>query len=423
MNPKLYAIQEDRKKVALPGGATLLSQTLPSALSVSMGVWIRSGSRHEEGRLQGISHFLEHMVFKGSRNRSAFEIASCLDRLGGQLDAFTSKESTCFSARVLAEHFDTAIDLLSDLLHNALLEPEMLELEKMVVVEEIRGVTDDPNDWIHDLASEEIFGEHPLAQPILGNEESVLSFSAEDVRQWMKKRYSADRLVIAVAGPLTHEEVFSRVQDHFPRTAAGDVDRDFPSPSKPHKSFRHVSRDLKQQHLWLGRRGMSFHDPRRYGMFLLSTILGGSMSSRLFQEIRERSGLAYSVYSHADFASDTGTLGTSMAVSPKRRKEALGRTLDEFQKLAREGCGEQELEDAKAQLKGSLLLSMESIPGRMARLARNELSYGRFLELEEIVEGVDSVQAGTLQELAEEFLDPESLSLVSIGPNEERSPF
>ncbi len=423
MNTVHISRGEDISKVTLPGGVTLLCQRVPDALSVAVGVWVRSGSRDEDEGQHGITHFLEHMVFKGTKQRSALELALALDRIGGQLDAFTTKELTCFTARVLAEYFDTALDVLSDMLLAPSLEEGLIETEKQVVVEEIRNVFDDPDDLIHELASAEIFGTHPAGRPILGTEASVTGFDHAGLREFLDRRYTAGNIVISVVGPLEHEDVLERVQSWF-SARPGEVQERPALPTPPAAArARVVSRDLQQQHLWLGRKTMGSGDPDRYALLIMSTMLGGSMSSRLFQAIREHAGLAYSIFSFTDFVSDTGLLGTYMAVSPSRCEEAIRLTLDEFVTLIQNGCSQQELEDTKMQLKGNLLLAMESISARMNRLARNELSEGRFIGIEELVSRVDAVTADDVRRLAAKYLEPDSLTLVSIGPNPSTGPF
>ncbi len=423
MNTVHISRGEDISKVTLPGGVTLLSQKVPDALSVAVGIWVRSGSRDEDEGQHGITHFLEHMVFKGTEQRSALELALALDRIGGQLDAFTTKELTCFTARVLAEYFDTALDVLSDMLLAPSLDDSLIETEKQVVVEEIRNVFDDPDDLIHELASAEIFGSHPAGRPILGTEASVTGFGSEGLRDFLDRRYTAGNMVISVVGPLEHADVQARIQSWF-RARSGEVLARPALPTPPAVSrSRVVSRDLQQQHLWLGRKTMGSGDPDRYALLIMSTLLGGSMSSRLFQAIREHAGLAYSIFSFTDFVSDTGLLGTYMAVSPSRCEEAIRLTLDEFVTLIQNGCSSQELEDTKMQLKGNLLLAMESISARMNRLARNELSEGRFIGIEELVSRVDAVTVDDVSRLATEYLAPDRLTLVSIGPNPATGPF
>lgn len=423
MNTVHISRGEDISKVTLPGGVTLLCQRVPDALSVSVGVWVRSGSRDEAEGQHGITHFLEHMVFKGTEQRSALELALALDRIGGQLDAFTTKELTCFSARVLAEYFDTALDVLSDMLQAPSLDDSLIETEKQVVVEEIRNVFDDPDDLIHELASAEVYGQHPAGRPILGTEASVNGFDSEALRGFLDQRYTAGNMVISVVGPLKHEDVQQRVQTWFKARPGERLERGALETPAAESRVRVLSRDLQQQHLWLGRKTMGNSDPDRYALLILSTMLGGSMSSRLFQAIREHAGLAYSIFSFTDFVSDTGLLGTYMAVSPGRCEEAIRLTLDEFVSLIQKGCPEQELEDTKMQLKGNLLLAMESITARMNRLARNELSEGRFIGIEELVSRVDAVTVADLDRLAAEYLAPDSLTLVSIGPNPATGPF
>lgn len=423
MNTVHISRGEDISKVTLPGGVTLLSQKVPDALSVALGVWVRSGSRDEMPDQHGITHFIEHMAFKGTERRSALDIALSMDRIGGQLDAFTTKELTCFTARVLAEYFDTALDVVSDMLLSPSLDDQLIETEKQVVFEEIRNVFDDPDDLIHELAGAEIYGDHPMGRSILGTEASVGSFTREGLQGFLADHYTADNLVVSVVGPLDHDEVRSRVESWFKVRPGATHARIAVETPEAVSRARVVSRDLQQQHLWLGRKTMSSSHPDRYALLVLNTLLGGSMSSRLFQAIRERAGLAYSVFSFTDFASDTGLLGTYMAVSPSRCEEAIRLTLDEFVSLIQAGCPASEVEDTKMQLKGNLLLAMESIGARMNRLARNELNEGRFIGVEELVARVDAVTVDDVLRLAADYLAPDKLTLVSIGPNPATGPF
>ncbi len=423
MNTSDYSRREDIRKVTLDNGVTLLTQCVPDALSVSVGAWVHTGSRDEGAGRHGITHFLEHMVFKGTGRRSALDIALDMDRLGGQLDAFTTKELTCFSARVLADYLDTALDVLGDMLGNASLQSELIEIEKQVVIEEIRNVLDDPDDLIHELAAEEVFGEHPLARAILGSESSVQAFRREDLTAFVAERFRAGNLIVAVVGPLAHDEMRARVERWFAVPPGAAPSRNGSPPPPARRGLRVVTKDLQQQHLWLGRQAVSSSDPDRYGLLVLSTLLGGSMSSRLFQSIRERAGLAYNIYSFADFATDTGLLGSYMAVSPAKSGEAIRLTLDEYVRLIAEGCTAAELQDTTMQLKGNLLLAMESVTARMSRLARNELNEGRFIGVEELVARVDAVTREDIQRLAAAYLAPETLTLVSLGPNPTTGPF
>ncbi|MCB1163301.1 MAG: pitrilysin family protein [Candidatus Krumholzibacteriia bacterium] len=417
MNTSHFSRREDIRKVTLDDGVTLLTQCVPDALSVSIGAWVRCGSRDEGAQHNGITHFLEHMVFKGTERRSALEISLAIDRVGGQLDAFTTKELTCFSARVLAEYVDTALDVLGDMLGHASLDGELIDVEKQVVVEEIRNVLDDPDDLIHELASAEVFGEHPLGLPILGTEDTVESFSRDDLSAYLDARYTAGNVIVAAVGPLSHDEMRGRVETWFHVRPGAALARNGSAPPAPRRRVVTQVRELQQQHLWLGRLGVSSADADRYGLLLLSTLLGGSMSSRLFQVIRERAGLAYNIYSFSDFASDAGLLGSYMAVSPRRSDDAIRLTLSEYAKLCAEGCSLDELEDTKMQLKGNLLLAMESMNARMSRLARGEINEGRQIGVEELVARVDAVSRDDIQRLATTYLDPATLTLVSLGPN------
>jgi len=423
MNTSDFSRREDIRKVTLDNGVTLLTQCVPDALSVAVGAWFRTGSRDEGPGRHGITHFLEHMVFKGTARRSALDIALEMDRLGGQLDAFTTKEVTCFTARVLAGYLDTALDVLGDMVANASLAPDLIETEKQVVIEEIRNVFDDPDDLIHELAAETVFGEHPLARPILGTEDSVQGFRREDLTAFVGERYTAGNLIVALVGPLGHAEVAERAARWFRVPAGAPSARDGSAAPPARRALRVETKDLQQQHLWLGRQAMSGKDPDRYGLLILSTLLGGSMSSRLFQSIREQAGLAYNIYSFSDFATDAGLLGSYMAVSPAKSDEAIRLTLDEYVKLIAGGCTETELADTKMQLKGNLLLAMESVSARMNRLARNELNEGRFIGVEELVARVDAVTRADVQRLAAAYLAPETLTLVSLGPSPTTGPF
>ncbi|MCP4546107.1 MAG: insulinase family protein [bacterium] len=423
MNKKLFANSEDICKVVLDNGATLISQVVPGALSVSAGVWIKSGSRDETAHEHGITHFLEHMVFKGTKERSALEIALAMDRIGGQIDAFTSKELTCFSTRVLADYFDISLDVLSDLISRPTLDETLIATEKKVVLEEIRNVYDEPDDLIFEMAATEIFGEHPLARPILGTETSVNAFSRDDCLSWLERKYNAANIVIAIAGPLTHDDLRTRVEARFPIRDGVEQKRNGSSGPPAVKRMRAETKDLNQQHIWIGRRGLGSRDADRYTLLLLSTMLGGSMSSRLFQAIREQAGLAYSVFSFTDFASDTGLIGTYMAVSPTNAGEAIRRTLDEFARVIGEGCTPQELEDTKMQLKGNMLLAMESISARAYRLAKMEINERRFIGVQELVDRIDSVGVEDILRIAGTYLDPDTQTLISLGPSPETGPF
>ena len=423
MNKLLCAASEDIRKVVLANGATLLTQIMPGSLSVSVGVWVRSGSRDEVEGENGITHFLEHMVFKGSKRRSALDLALAMDRLGGQFDAYTTKELTSFSARVLAEYSDTAFETLSELIHDPLFDPEMMALEKQVVLEEIRNVLDEPDDLVFEFAATEIFGAHPLAGPILGSEDSVSSFTPADLRDWLTRKYVARNMIIAVAGPLSHDELLEKVETSFLLRTGEAQERPGNSLPEVERRIHVVPKDLNQQHIWIGRLGMSSSHPDRYVLSLLSTLLGGSMSSRLFQAIRERAGLAYNVFNFCDFASDAGITGTYMAVSPARSEEAIRRVLDEYVKLIVKGCGEDELDDIKMQLKSNMLLGLENVTARMYRLARMELNEGRYISVQELVDRIDSVGVEDIRRIAAEYLDPDRQSLISLGPSASTGPF
>ena len=411
-----YSTTERVEKRVLPNGLTVLAQQVPATYSVVLGVWVRVGSRDEMSRVAGISHFVEHMVFKGTENRSAYELALALERVGGSLEAHTTKEYTCFYTRVLREHLDLALDVISDLVLRATYEPEQIELEQGVVIEEINNVFDTPDDWIFEILADRVYGPHPLAKPILGTRDSVLGIDQTDLRVFTGKHYVGGNVVISIAGDIEVDSVLGKIEATFP----------FPPGEFQHanhsieatRELVHFQEDdkLTQQYVVLGSATMSYQNDERYALLLAATILGGGMSSRLFQSVRENAGLCYAVNSLSEFARDTGMAGTFLAVSPENTKAALDLVWQEYDKLCSEGISQRELEDTRDQLKGSMLLGMENVAARMSRMAKNEMYYGRQVPISEILTKLDAVRRDDIARMAERYFRKANSVLVGLGP-------
>lgn len=402
-------------KQVLPSGLTLLSQPMPERCTVSVGVWMRTGARDESREQQGIAHFIEHMMFKGTETRDARAIAASLESLGGHLDAFTTREQVCYTARALSEHLPQVIDVLADIVCRSSFEAVEVEREKSVVKEEILSYEDSPEEKVADLLAEQVWGDHPLGRPILGTAETVESFTSDSLRANFRGRYRADQLVIAAAGGLDPAALEALVRQHFapPDGEAPFVDG---SPAAFVPSVRHEERDVQQLYLSFGTRALSYCDPRRYGLIVLETLLGGGMSSRLFQSIREQAGLAYSVFSSLDFLRDDGLFTIHMGVSPARGRQAIELLRQELDRLVLEGPDEAEVDATRMQLKGSVVIGQESVSGRMYHMARQELYTGRYTAPEEQVERILAVTRDEVAVLAAEFLRPERFTLSALGP-------
>lgn len=404
----------DIRKSVLPNGLTLLSQGMPDRRSASLGLWIRTGSRDES--VPGMAHFIEHMMFKGTESRDARAIAASLESLGGHLDAFTTREQVVYTARVLSEHLPQAVEILSDLTGRSRFDAPEIEREKRVVKEEILSYEDNPEERVGDQLSEQLWGDHPLGKPILGTAASVDTFSREALLDEVACRYRGDQMVLAAAGGFEHAELEDLAARWFTPPAGPP-----PAPARPPGPVapvvRHTVDDVQQMHLSLGTRAIAYTDPRRPALIVLETLLGGGMSSRLFQTIREEAGLAYSVFSSLDTLRDVGMLTVHMGVSPDKAREALTLLRRELQRLVDDGPAPDEVASAQMQLKGSVTLSQESVSSRMYHLARQELYTGRYVAPEAQVERVLAVTLGDVRDLAREFLRPERYTLAAIGPD------
>jgi predicted Zn-dependent peptidase len=409
MIPSVYNRQ------VLPNGLVILTERMPSVKSASIGLWVRVGSRDEVPEVAGVSHFIEHMLFKGTQRRSAQEIAKAIDAVGGTLDAFTSRESTCFYAKVLGEHLPLAIDILADTFLHSRLAPEDIDRERQVILQEIKMVEDTPDDLVHDLFAEAIWGDHPVARPILGQKEIVLRLSQSDIRRHMDRFYRPDCTVVAAAGDIEHDRLVDLVSRAFDGFDGQSIHLDPPAPVST-AAVRVEERDTAQLHLCLGMDGLPHAHEDRYAISLLNAMLGGSMSSRLFQEVREKRGLAYSIYSYQASYRDCGLLVVYAGTSPESSSQVVDLIRAECARLRDEPVDPIDLQQAKDQLKGNLLLGLEGTSSRMTRLAKMEIYFQRNHELDEIIAGIEGVSADQFQALAERILRDEAFAITSIGP-------
>lgn len=387
--------------------------------SVAVGAWVRVGSRHEPPSDSGMTHFLEHMVFKGTRRRDALQIALAIESVGGHLDAFTGREATCYNARVLEEHLDLAVDVLADLALEPRLNPADIDKEKGVIVEEIHNVDDTPDDRVHDLYAELVWQGHPLGNRILGSVPSVTAFTPQAIAAYHARHYVAPNILISVAGRFDWDRVVATVSEKFAAAPAGTPLRAAPL-SPDGRGVAHHMQDLTQLYLCVGAAGVPHEHPDRYALALVSTLLGGGMSSRLFQRVREQEGLAYSVFTYADSYRDTGIFCASMSVQPSHGRRALQLTLEEFEKVAEERIPVDELASCKAQLKGNLLLGLESTSNQMSRLARSEMYAGRDVPVEEMIAAVERITTDDVRRVAREILSRDRLCLAALGAGGER---
>jgi predicted Zn-dependent peptidase len=408
------------QKTVLNNGIRIVTEPLPYLYSVSVGIWVDNGSRDENPDENGTSHFIEHMIFKGTRNRSALEIAKEMDAIGGMSNAFTSKEQTCFYNRVLENHLEQGVEILLDIFLNSLFDPEELERERLVVLQEISMVEDTPDEYTHVLLGETAYEGNSLAQPILGTPETVQAINQKRILNYLGRSYSPEKIVVAAAGKVDHEAFLNLVAPALDkiRPIAATNNRHNPVLSSRSKV---VSKDLEQVHVAWATGAPSAVDPRRYACTLMNVIMGGNMSSRLFQEVREKRGLAYTIYSFLSSYRDIGMWGIYTAVAKETLAETLKVIGQELQKLKKGKLSSSELSAAKEFVKGGILLGAESSDNRMTRIAKNEITFGRDLPFEEILKDLDKVTPDEVVALADEILQPDQFSLVSLGPVSEEA--
>ena len=405
------------QKTVLENGVRLLSERLPQAYSVTMGLWMEVGSRDEDPALGGVSHFIEHMAFKGTSRRGPLDIAKEIDRLGGLANAFTSKENTCFHARALAAHLPDLADLLLDIFLHPVFDSQELERERRVILQEISCVEDTPDDLVHTLFSQNFWPAHPLGRPVLGTVETVSGLDRGAILNYLSSSYLPQALVVAAVGDLEHEKLLEMVAKPLEKLTATKPCA-ARRPPQPAAGLHFKHRELEQAHIILGAPAPSAIHPDRFTAAILNLILGGNMSSRLFQEVRERRGLAYAVYSYLSSYSDSGMLGIYLGVPPARAAEAVRVVRQELSRLAATPISEQELAEAKDGLKGSILLAAENPETRMSRLARNEYTFGRTIPFEEVLAKIEAVSLKDMSRLAGELLEPAKLSATVLGPVE-----
>ncbi len=399
----------------LPSGLTILTETLPYVRSVSLGYYLRSGSAVESEEHGGASHFLEHLVFKGTARRTTADIAKIIDILGGDVDAFTGKEYTSFYAHVLDEQVDTALDLLTDIVVEPRFSDADVEMERGVILEEINMVEDTPDDLVHELFVPAFWPDHPLGRPILGTEETVMAISRESILAHYADTFHPSNVIFCASGNIRPEQVMPLLEKAFPKVDRLPVRNEWSSPTPTQHVILREKTELEQAHLMLGSRGYPQQDEARYAAALLNTILGGGMSSRLFQRIREQEGLVYSIVSYHNGYLNGGYQAVYAACAPKNVRRVLDLTLAEMKKMKVEGATQEELSSAKLHLKGSILLALESTVSRMSGIARQEYYFGEQFSADDIIEHIDAVTMDDIQAVATTIVDPDSISLTVLG--------
>ncbi len=402
------------KRTVLPNGLRVISEAVPTVKSIALGIWINAGSRDETKNSSGISHFLEHMVFKGTEQRTALEIAQSLEHRGGHLNAFTSREQICFYAKFIDLDLSLAVDVLSDMLLSPTFDPLEIEKEKMVILEEIKGVEDNPEEFVHDLFASCMWGEHPLGWPIYGFKKQVVSFQQKDLRKKLKELLSPQQIVVAAAGNLEHEKIVELIGEKMSFPFAGQVQREVPNHFD--RKVQTVYKTIEQSNLCLGTRAYAFTDRRKYPLILLNTILGDGMSSRLFQKIREELGLSYSIYSFVEFFQDSGVFGIYVGTDKNKVSKSLQQVMLEMTRFRKEGISPEELEFAKTHLIGNLYMGLESTNSRMTRLAKLELYLNEYEDVEKTVTDIKKVTVEEIRGVIEDLFVAEKITGVHLGP-------
>jgi predicted Zn-dependent peptidase len=405
------------RKLVLDNGVRLVTERIPTLKSVTVGVWVNAGSRDEQPSQAGYSHFIEHMLFKGTSKRSSAEISREIDALGGEMNAFTARETTTYYVKVLDQQLERAVELLSDLFYHSRFESKEVEKEKQVVLEEVRMVRDDPEDLVQELHSGQVLKRHPLGRPILGREKTIGGLRRQDLLHYIDTHYDPAQTIVAIAGNFDQARLDPMVAKYFgkkrgPMTNSVNGRR----PPELHGGVLLKKKRLEQVHLCLGLKGIAAGHKDRYALYALNSVLGGSVSSRLFQEIREKRGLAYSIYSFLSGYSDSGMVTVYAATRPKEVDRVVDLICREIGRIGTKGIERKELERAKTQMKGSLMLSLESSHSRMSKLAKDELTYGRHLSLEDMLVHIDRVNEEQTSDVARRFFKLDSLAITGLGP-------
>jgi predicted Zn-dependent peptidase len=416
------------RRTVLPSGLRIVTEEVPSVRSAAIGIWVNVGSRDETPAVAGASHFLEHLLFKGTTRRTALEISSTIEAVGGEMNAFTSKEYTCFYARVIDTDLPMAIDVVSDLITSSIVSALDVDAERKVVLEEIAMRDDDPSDLVHDLYAETYYGDTQLGRPILGTIKSISDMTRSSVFNYYKKKYLPQDLVVAVAGNIKHKRVVAMVEEALSRDNFLDVKGspqirpNTPVKTKPMQSVGLMTRKTEQAHMFYGMEGVARSDERRFAMGVLASALGGGMSSRLFQEIREKRGLAYSVYAYAQQFAGSGQIGFYAGCNPTKAIEVVEIIREVLADVAENGMSHEEVERAKGAVRGSLVLSQEDSGSRMSRIGKNEIVYGQVMGFDEILKAISRVNPTDVREIANEFLT-KSPTLALVGPFKSEAKF
>jgi predicted Zn-dependent peptidase len=412
------ALQDELRNIrrtSLPNGLTIVSERMDHLRSVCAGIWVRTGSRDEAPEINGISHFLEHMVFKGTKTRSAEDIARQVDSIGGNLDAFTAKECVCFNIKVLDEHLAPAMDVLSDLVLAPIFAEEDIAKERGVVVEEIKMDEDNPDYLVHEIFTQNFWKDHPLGKPILGTKETVRRFDRNILQESYAKRFTPGNLIISAAGNLDHDHFVSLVARNFEGLVPGTNGFHNGAPKTHSRIMMRNKKSLEQVQICLGVPSYPISHGRRYSAYVLNTLLGGGMSSRLFQNVREKQGLVYSIFSELNPFRDTGCLAVYAGTSREAVPKVVASVISEFKQVKEIAVDQEELDRAKAQLKGNLLLSLESSTARMSNLARQEMYYDHFFGINEIIQNIEAIRAEDVAGVAQEFFRPEAIAVTVLG--------
>ena len=402
-------------KTILDNGISLVSEKIPSANSVCLGVWVKVGSRYENSDNNGISHFIEHMIFKGSKKRSSFEIAKSIESVGGNLNAFTGRELTCYFVHVLSKELPMAVEILSDIIENPLFNSSDIINEKNVVLEEINSIEDTPEELIYEHFQKNLFYKHPLGFSVLGKSKNIKKFNRKNLRDFWKRNYTSDRIVVAASGDVDHKKVTKLVEKYF----------SFPRGNKKIKFKRKINKtnkrtviekNISQAHICMGNIGVPYCEKEKYPLMVLTTLIGGGMSSRLFQTIREKHALAYSIYSFAEFLSDSGIFGIYVGTDKDKIEKVINLIKSELKKLCEKKISTREINRFKSQLTGNLILGLESVSSRMARLAKIELYLQKYYTLEEILKNINSVNSEEILTISNKVLNEKDLNITILKP-------
>ncbi len=406
-------------KTTLKNGIRIVTETIPYVRSVSVGVWANVGSRDENPDQNGITHFLEHMVFKGTKKRSIREIARSIESRGGYLNAFTTKENTCFYARILDTNLAQTVDVLSDLVRNATFKHDEMEKEKLVVLEELKSSEDDPEDVVHEYFERALFPNHSLGLPIIGCERNLMNFQRTHLRTHVASHYSPGNIVIAAAGNVDHPKLVNLTEKCFSGMSkrVDERERKAPSSSGDQPTKLNYTKKIHQAHICMGRRAYSAKHKQRYPLLLLNTLLGEGMSSRLYQSVREQNGLAYSIYSFVNLLSDTGIFGTYVATDEKNVENAIDLIFKELKKLRSKPVAKAELDRTKSQIKGTMMLGLENMSGRMMRLGSSEMVFEKYVPIQTVLDNIDRVTVENIHQVAEELFVDDQFSTVTIRPS------